>query len=107
MPGAQYGAVQLAANVAKTIPTGPMSPRQAIAVQNLGPTDIYCAWNASVTTATGWKVAANGGTFSVDTDFNSNIGSTGNPATSGRNRMYCITTVLQVSPADTRWMEIN
>lgn len=88
-----YGAVQCA-TTATAIPAAPMASRNAVGIVNLGPNIIYIG-DSSVTTATGFPVAANGGAFSLDSKY----------AHYNGPKLYCISAVLQVSPSDSRFLE--
>jgi len=97
LAAASYGAVQV--NVTATaVPAAPMGARNSMALVNLGPNDLYCGWDVNVTSATGFLVAKNGGTLSVDIYYDGQ---------KQKPKLYCLTSVLQVSPADTRYMEVK
>lgn len=98
-PKAAFGSVDVLASAATAIPTAPLDGRYGIAIQNLGPNPIYCGWDSSVTTATGWQVAANGGVMSVDVSYN---------GSSGAKKLWCIAvTADQSGTADTRYWEVR
>ena len=93
----RYGATQcdVTATLLYANQTG---SRNAVSIQNLGPNAIYIGFDSSVTTATGTQVPASGGSLSVDLRMRPD----------GTPKIYCIAaTALQVSPNDTRWMEIR
>jgi hypothetical protein len=92
-----YGAVDVGTS-ATPVPSAPLLTRNAMGLVNLGTATIYCGWDSGVTTATGYPVSPNGGTFGVDITYDS---------VQARPKLYCITTVLQTSPLNTRWMEIR
>ena len=96
-PMANYGAVEVG-TAATAVPTSVLTSRNAVSIVNLGPNDIFCGWTSAVTTLTGFPVSANGGTLSVDVTYN---------ATKASPKLYCITTVAQLSPAKTRYMEVR
>lgn len=102
-PNAQatHGAVQVD-TTATAVPAvaSLMKLRNAFAIFNNGPGTIYCGWTSSVTTATGFPVVS-GGSLSVDVRYATSSNGVARPA------LYCIATVLQVSPADTRYIEIK
>lgn len=77
-----------------------MKRRNSIAIFNNGPNPIFCGWSSAVTTGTGFPIAA-GGSLSVDVRYATGTNGTSAPA------LYCITTVLQVAPADTRYFEVK
>jgi hypothetical protein len=86
-----YGAVAVDVTATK-VPTAASGKRGAMLVFNNGPATIYCGWDSSVTTSTGMPIGP-GASMPVD------IG----PGP----QLYCITTVLQVSPANTRYIEVK
>lgn len=95
VPAGQFGNIQLAAATATKVPAAPLNPRSGILIQNLGTTDMYCGTANTVTAANGIKVSAGGGTFK------------GNAAWDTVSVQYwCYSTLVQASPADTRWMEV-
>lgn len=98
-PAGTYGAVQVPASPVSPIcfPTTGLNSRAGVLVTNLGPNPIYCGFNSSVTTATGTPVFTNE-KFGVGVSYRYGT-------TAGRVQICCITTVTQVSPADTRYME--
>jgi hypothetical protein len=99
-PVAKHGAVQVGV-AATAVPAAPLGARNAFQIQNLGPVDIYCGWGNTVTVATGTRVTASGGTQSIDVTF---VGAGVNtPA------LYCLVASggAQVSPADTRYLEVR
>lgn len=94
-----YGAVQVA-TTATAIPSSAAAGRTTLTVQNLGPNRICCGWSNAVTASTGLCIAAatldaNGLPQNGSAQFN--VG--------GGKSVYCISAVLQVSPADTRYSE--
>lgn len=54
---------------ATAVPTTPLDQRNAVEIQNNGPVPIYCGFTTAVTAASGRKVAASGGTWSVDIKY--------------------------------------
>jgi hypothetical protein len=90
-----YAAVQVLTGSATKVATASTAPsRKNITIQNLGPNDIYCGFDTSVTTATGMKVAANTGVLSIDLGPNVTV--------------YCrAASADQSSPADTRVWELR
>lgn len=99
VPAAVYGAVQVSSVAATKVPAASMATRYAIAIQNLGPNNIWCGYSSTVTAATGWRVVGGGGVYTADTGYS---GST------DRNQLWCIAeTATQVSPLDTRWQELR
>ena len=100
MAAATNGAVAVATS-ATPVPAvaSIMLRRNGFAIFNNGPDPIFCGWSSAATTATGFPIAA-GGSLSIDVRYQSTAASPG-------PRLYCITTVLQVSPADTRYIEIK
>lgn len=96
MPKARYGAVAVATASATLVFTA-MTGRNTFSLQNLGPNAIYCGYDSAVTTATGTQVAS-GAFLAVDLVANSTTDTA----------VYCIAaSALQVSPADTRWMQVK
>lgn len=95
-PGLAYGPVNVGVT-ATAIPAAPMGSRNALALVNLGPNTIYCGGDAAVTAATGFPIAT-GGVLGIDVGYD---GQKVRPA------IHCITSVLQVSPLNTRWMEVK
>lgn len=73
------------------------SARNAIAIFNNGPNTIWCGGTSAVTTATGFPILTQ--TFlAVDVRI----------ANNGTGKIFCIaSTADQVSPADTRWIEVR
>ena len=57
--------VQTSVGTSPALITSPSSPRAAIAVTNLGAGTIYIGGTSSVTTTTGYPIAA-GGTFTME-----------------------------------------
>jgi hypothetical protein len=93
-----YGGGQIAvATTATAVPAlyVGIAPRNGIGIMNLGPNDIFCGFTSTVTTLTGFPVKASGGYLGLT------LGQNGS-----RGQVYCITSVLQVAPADTRWVEV-
>jgi hypothetical protein len=85
------GAVQCLTASATAI--GSTTNRKAIAITNLGPNIIYLG-TSTVTTSTGFPLAANGGFIALDLSLIGNL------------KVYCIAaTGNQVSPSDTRFLE--
>lgn len=87
-----YGAVAVDVTATK-VPTAASGKRGSMLIFNNGPNAIYCGWDSSVATTTGMPIAASGGALAVD------LG----PGP----QLYCITTVLQVSPSNTRYIEVK
>lgn len=97
LPKATNGAIQVAtASPTQMFPAPRFMPgRNAFSLYNNGPNTIWCGWTSAVTTATGFPVTA-GGSLSVDL------------VTNGSDSLYCIaSTALQVTPADTRWIQVK
>lgn len=93
---AKHGAVQIATASATQVFTG-VPGRNAFAIYNNGPNTIWCGWTSAVTTATGFPVAS-GSALSIDITYEN----------SGSPNFYCIaSTALQVSPTDTRWIQVK
>lgn len=69
-----------------------MTSGHTLTVQNLGPDDVYVGVDNTVTSASGVQVVANGGVLVIDSLASGDI--------------YGITTTLQVSPDDTRYLYI-
>lgn len=105
-PAASYGAVNVLTGSATKVPTTTMSNRNAIGITNLGPNTIYCGWNTTVTTATGFPVIANA-SLSVDivaVTQNAKPGTVGAVAP----QLYCIAASAdQTSPSNTRYIEVR
>lgn len=78
------------------ISPSPLAGREGLGVYNNGPNTIYIGGSA-VTTAKGWPVPP-GGFWSAAVSYNS---------LSAGVKVYCVTTVLQVSPADSRYQEVE
>lgn len=97
-PAWTYGAAQVNTS-ATCFPATGMNSRAGLLITNLGPNTIYCGSDSSVTTATGTPVFTNE-KFSVGISYRYGT-------TAGRVQACCITTVLQVSPADTRWAQVR
>ena len=92
----RYGATQCN-TTATLLYAGQIGARNAISVQNLGPNAIYIGFDANVTVNTGTQV---GPTNFLAVDIRGR--------SDGTPQIYCIAaTALQVSPADSRWMEIR
>lgn len=96
-PAGTYGAIQVTSPAAKCFPTSGLNSRAGVLVTNLGPNTIYCGFDSSVTTATGTPVFTNE-KFSIGISYRQGT-------TAGQVQICCITSVTQVSPADTRYME--
>lgn len=98
-PAGTYGAVQVTAAPAspRCFPTAGLNSRGGVLVANLGPNTIYCGFNSSVTTATGMPIATNE-KLAIGISYRKGT-------SAGQVQICCISTVLQVSPADTRYME--
>lgn len=97
-PKATNGAVLVLNSAATQIFTSStgMVGRNAFALYNNGPNTIWCGWKSNVTTATGFPVTA-GGALSVDL-----------VSLDAAQTLYCIaSTADQVSPADTRWIQVK
>lgn len=116
-PAGKNGALQVVCddagvNHATAVPASPMNNRNSVAIQNLDTVnDIYCGFSASVTSANGIKVSKNGGYWNPNIKFQSSLPSDGGQ---GNNpRIYCTiavcsaTAVNQISPNDTRWVEVK
>lgn len=94
-PRASYGAVNVSNASATLVPTNGLVSRFGLMLFNNGPNTIWCGYNTSVTSDTGMKVGA-GVALSIDVGL-----------TAG-TKVYCIAdTAAQVSPANTRYMEIR
>lgn len=92
-----YGAVTLVAATATAIPTTSLSSRSAVAVQNLHATvPIYCGWDSSVTSLTGWEVTFGGGSASF---------AMGSSPTSTAT-LYCISASTQTTTTNVRYQEM-
>lgn len=87
---------------ATALPTTSMNGRDGIAIFNLGGGTIYVG-NSTVTTATGFPVLQNTG-ISIALGYNKNVLQPG--WTGPGVQLYCIAGANQVSPADTRVMEV-
>lgn len=96
-PKSMYGAVAVdSAAPATKIFTG-MSGRNAFSIYNNGPNTIWCGFDSSVTNVTGTPVRTLTA-LAIDLTY------TG----SGDKDFYCrADTALQVSPADTRWLQVK
>lgn len=78
---------------ATEIPVTSPTSRNSLVIQNLGPNAIYCGATNAVTTLTGIKIAALGGTFPIDVTWD---------AVNARPRIYCVAkTASQVAGDDT------
>lgn len=93
-PNASYGAV--AVQTTPTLIGAPLNAREGVAAFNLGAATIYCGFDASVTTATGFPVPASG-SLSLALGYNSST---------SKKPVYCVAAAAQTSPADTRWAEV-
>jgi hypothetical protein len=89
----QVNAKQVLASAAVLIETA-TAGRKRIKVQNLGPNKIYVGFSNAVTSATGWEVAATGGTLDLD-------------LANGSQVWARAVTADQASPADTRVIELQ
>lgn len=95
-PKARHGAVAVATASATKVFTA-MPGRNAFIIFNNGPNTEWCGFDSSVTNVTGFPVAA-GASLSVDIVYQA----------SGDPDFYCrADTALQVSPADTRWIQVQ
>ena len=89
-----HGKIAVAAT-ATAIPASALSGRQTLTLQNFGPNSICCAWANDVTTANAPCIPAASGGIPGSGVFN----------VSGGKLFYCISSVAQTSPADTRYYE--
>ena len=95
-PKGTHGAVAVATAASTKVFTG-MIGRNAFAIYNNGPNTIWCGFSSVVTTATGFPVVSLG-SLSIHVVYNG----------AGDKAFYCIaSTALQVTPADTRWIQIK
>lgn len=93
-----YGAINVATTPTR-VPTSTFVNRNAFGLTNLGPNAIYCGFDGGVTTATGYPVAANGGTFGVDTRWTTLQQNT---------TLWCVAASgAQSSPFNTRYLEVH
>lgn len=97
-PQGGYGKVAVL-NTATAVPAAASSinGREGIALYNLGAATIYCGTDSSVTTSTGFPVPSLG-SVTMALSYNA--------APAAGVVVYCIAAVSQVSPADTRWLEV-
>lgn len=72
--------------------------RNAFAIYNNGTVTIWCGWSKSVTPANGFPVVA-AGSLSIDMTYNNG----------GDQDFYCVQSngTDQVTPADTRWIQVK
>lgn len=95
-PKARNGAVQIATASPTKVFTG-LSGRNAFNIYNNGPNTLWCGFVSNVTNTTGYPVAA-GASLGIDMAYHD----------IGDQDFYCIAdTALQVSPADTRWIQVK
>lgn len=91
-----YGATAIATASATKVFTG-MTGRNAFSVFNHGPNTMWCGWNSAVTNVTGFPVGPETA-LSIDMTFNS----------ADDKDFYCrADTAIQVSPLDTRWLQVK
>lgn len=97
LPKAVGGSVLVLTATATAIPTNDMIGRNSIAIFNNGPNTIWCGWKSTVSTTNGFPVAAQS---SLNMDVVADA--------QGTPKLYCIASAAdQVSPADTRYMEVK
>lgn len=99
LPKASNGAVQILNSAATLVFTSStqLTNRNAFALYNNGPNTIWCGWKSNVTSSTGFPVPASA-TLAVDL-----VAISASDA-----NLYCIaSTADQVSPADTRWIQVK
>lgn len=97
-PKMANGAVAVATAGATAVPPTCMVGQNTFAIFNNGPNTIWCGRTSAVTNVTGFPVCA-GCALNVDITCGSNAGAAS---------FYCrADTALQVSPADTRYIQVK
>lgn len=95
-PKATNGAVQILASAATQVFTG-MTGRNSYAIFNHGPNTIWCGFQNTVSNTTGFPVGPET-SLNVDLVYNN----------SGDKDFYCrADTADQVSPLDSRWIQVK
>lgn len=91
----QYGKVEILTTA--TLVFTNTSGRNAFAIVNNGPNTIWCGFDTSVLTTTGFPIFA-AGALSIDMTS----------ANVTESSLYCIaTSAAQVAPANTRWIQVK